>query len=111
MNLRIVDGKSGFSVGADFRQFAAPKRGRPGGVMSLQLKPRIAGLFRQRQQPFAKSPSRVYFASSPPEQPLAPQRRENLRALAQTFAKFFGSGIGFQDFRRAKSPRRHERGP
>ena len=72
MNLRIVEGKPGLGVCADFRQFAAPERGRPGGVVGLQLEPSIAGFLGQRQQPFAKPPGRVHFASSPPEQPLAP---------------------------------------
>ena len=67
MNSRIVDGKTGVGVGTDFRQSAAPKGSRPGGVVGLQLEPGIAGFLGQRQQPFAKPPCRVHFGSSPPK--------------------------------------------
>ena len=110
MNSRVVERKSGFRVPAHVRQFALPERGRPRGVVGLKLEPGIAGFFSQRQQPFAKPPGVVYFTSSPSKHPLAPERGKNIRALAQTFAKRLGPGIGLEHFRRSKSSRCYEGG-
>src|SRR5437879_4693439 len=102
MRLGVVEGKTCLRMRADFRQFATRERGRPGGMVGLKPQSRIAGFLRQRQQPRAKLPRVFNFASPEPEHPLAPERREDVRTLAQAIAPGLRPLIGCEHFGRTE---------
>ena len=51
-----------------------------------------------------------HLAAAGAEHPLAPDRREEVRALAQAVAQRLGPGVGLQHLGRAESADRHEGG-
>src|SRR5262245_11407238 len=108
MNLGVVKGKSSLGVRVNFCQLAPPKGGRPRGMVGLKFERCIAGFRCPAQPPSAKPLGGAPLGSSKPNQPLPPQCREYVRALAKSLTKLLGPRISLQHLRCPKSSGRHE---
>src|SRR5215216_3082796 len=108
MNSCVEQSKGGSGMCARLGQVAANKRGRPHGVMGLYLQTRIVEFLRQAEQSYTQPPRRLNFAAADAEQPLAPERRKDVRAFAQSVAERFGPRVSIEHLGRGEAADGHE---